>query len=81
MSDTPTILGPDGQPATPPPLPSWVQALRPGLRVVIAGWWFKVEDPVTNGEGQWAMILSAVVIGTFWMEAHKLITFKRDASG
>lgn len=60
MNEVSTILGPDGKPATPPPLPSWVAALRPNMRVVIAGWWFKVEDSVTNGEGQWAMILSPV---------------------
>lgn len=61
MADEPSrLLGPDGEPITPPEVPAWALALRRDQRVNIAGWWFRIEDPVTNGEGQWALILSPV---------------------
>lgn len=66
----PTIYGPDGEVANgmrgvdqlPPgvELPPWLPGIQPGSRTVLAGWWWKLEQAVTNGDGQWALILTPI---------------------
>lgn len=41
-------------------LPPWLPGIRPGTRTVVAGWWWKLEQAVTNGDGQWALILTPI---------------------
>lgn len=68
------IVGLDGKPLAPaakpmqgmdelPPgtvVPEWLPGIEPGTRIVIAGWWWRLEQAVTNGEGQWALILTPI---------------------
>lgn len=65
-------------PATPglpnPEQPEWLLGIQPGTRLTLAGWWFRVEQAVTNGEGQWAVILTP-------QEPTAATKFKKRAGG
>lgn len=75
MSDEskPVIYGPDGGVANSTPqmkgldeippgteIPPWLPGIKPQSRIVIAGWWWNIEQAVTNGDGQWALILTPI---------------------
>lgn len=66
----PILYGPDGRRTNTmhgldqlPPgteIPSWLPGIPPGSRTVLAGWWWRIEQAVTNAEGQWALILTPI---------------------
>jgi hypothetical protein len=58
LSATPEFRPADGESASAPDAPPWLSDIAPGSRIVIAGFWWRIEQAVTNGEGQWALILT-----------------------
>lgn len=60
MSDDPKpMLGMDELPPGTV-VPEWLPGIEPGTRYVIAGWWWRLEQAVTNRDGQWALILTPI---------------------